>query len=126
MSPPTFCPGFCFSASFFLVIFGGRESRARLCSYILLILYQLLLSYWLRVGVKIHCDQSHEAKLSHLTLTENMFCVDSQKQCKSVCVCVYVCVCVCGGSLEKGDTRPLFLNVMETSNLENEYFLIPL
>lgn len=96
VSPPTFCPGFCFSASFFLVIFGGRESRARLCSYILLILYQLLLSYWLRVGVKIHCDQSHEAKLSHLTLTENMFCVDSQKQCKSVCVfvCMYVFVYV--------------------------------
>ena len=77
-----------------------------------------------------------------------MFCVDSQKQCKGVCVCgcgcvcvcvmqrcgvcvcvcvcVYVCVCVCGDSHEKGDTEPLFLNVMGTSNLENVYFLIPL
>lgn len=111
---------FCF---LFLVIFGGREGRARLCSFTLLTLYQLLLSYWLRVSVKIHCDQSHEAKL---TFIENVFCVNSQKQCKGVCVCVYVCACVCGNSLEMGDTEPLFINIMETSNLENVYFLIPL
>lgn len=90
LSPPTFCLGFCFSASFFFfsIIFG---SGARLYSYNLLILMSAAFSLLAQNQLKTHCDQSHEAKPCHLDFNGILLSVvDLQKQCKGVCMCVVV------------------------------------
>lgn len=121
LSPPTFCLGFCYSASFFFPIIFG--SGARLYSYNLLILMSAVFPFWLKVNWRLTLISP--MKPNPATLISMEFCsvVDLQKQCKGVCMCIVVV----GGGKAGGRTgiKPLFLKVMETSHLGNINVLMP-